>query len=113
MDSLTQADDDSLYDDNGEWRHSKEEEEEADHQSVTYQYREFLIFLVVSEPVSKQIGTGKILGTGIRKIWYRKKVSEPVSEKFDNETNSRRQDSNFLKIYNGYGHRIGTSTRNF
>ena len=59
-------------------------------------YREFFIFLVVSEPVSKKIGTGKksrnryrknlvpekSLGTGIGKIWYRKKVSEPVSKKF-------------------------------
>ena len=51
-------------------------------QSVTYRYREFFIFLVVSEPVSEQIGTGKSLGTGIGKIWYREKVSEPVSEKF-------------------------------
>ena len=46
-------------------------------QSVTYRYREFFIFLVVSEPVSE-----KSLGTGIVKIWYRKKVPEPVSEKF-------------------------------
>ena len=51
-------------------------------QSVTYRYREFFIFLVVSEPVSEKIGTGKSLGTGIGKIWYRKKVPEPVSEKF-------------------------------
>ena len=34
-----------------------------------YQYREFFIF-----------SAG--IGTGIEKIWYRKKVSEPVSEKF-------------------------------
>ena len=27
----------------------------------------------------------KSLGTGIGKIWYRKKVSEPVSEKFGTE----------------------------
>ena len=66
-------------------------------QSVTYRYREFPVsgifhFFVVLE----KIGTGKksrnryrkILvpekspGTGIGKIWYRKKVSEPVSEKF-------------------------------
>ena len=38
-------------------------------QSVTYQYREFSIFL------------GGI-GTAFEKNWYRKKVSEPVSEKF-------------------------------
>ena len=35
----------------------------------------------VSEPVSEKFGTGKSPGTGIGKIWYRKKVSEPVSEK--------------------------------
>ena len=29
--------------------------------------------LVVSEPVSEKFGTGKSLGTGIGKIWYRKK----------------------------------------
>ena len=28
-------------------------------QSVTYRYREFFIFLLISEPVSEQIGTGK------------------------------------------------------
>ena len=68
-------------------------------------YREFFIFLVVSEPASEKIGTGKksrnryrkILvpekspGTGIGKIWYRKKVSEPVSEKFDTRADYRRQ----------------------
>ena len=65
-------------------------------QSVTYRYREFSHFLVVSEPVSEKFGTGKryryryrknlvpekSIGTGIGKIWYRKKVSVPVSEKF-------------------------------
>ena len=59
-------------------------------------YWEFFIFSVVSEPVSEKIGTGKksrnryrknlvpekSIGTGIGKIWYRKKVSEPVSVKF-------------------------------
>ena len=39
----------------------------------------------VSEPVSEKFGTEKSLGTGIGKIWYRKKVSEPVSEKFGTE----------------------------
>ena len=39
----------------------------------TYRYLEFFIFLVVSESVSEKIGTGKSLGTGIGKIWYRKK----------------------------------------
>ena len=37
---------------------------------------------MVSEPESEQIGTEKSIGTGIAKIWYREKVSEPVSEKF-------------------------------
>ena len=68
-------------------------------QSVSYRYREFFIFLVVSEPVSEKIGTAKksrnryrknlvpekSLGTGIGKIEYRKKVSEPVSRKFGTE----------------------------
>ena len=92
------------------------------HQSVTYRYREFSIFLVVSEPVSEQIGTGKksrnryrknlvpekSLGTGIGKIWYREKVSEPVSEKYDTETDFCCQNLGILKIYNGYRYRIGT-----
>jgi len=30
----------------------------------------------------------KSLGTGIGQIWYRKKVSEPVSEKFGTEKNT-------------------------
>ena len=72
-------------------------------QSETYRYREFLIYLVVPEPVSEKIGTGKkyrnryrknlvpekSLGTGIGKIWYRKKVPEPVSEKFGTGKRSR------------------------
>ena len=40
---------------------------------------------MVLEPVSEKFGTGKSLGTGIGKIWYRKKVWEPVSEKFGTE----------------------------
>ena len=56
------------------------------------------IFLMVSEPVSKKFGTEKSLGTGLEKIWYRKKsrnrsrknlvpkkVPEPVSKKFSTE----------------------------
>ena len=50
---------------------------------MTYRYREFLIFLVVSEPVSEQIGT----------------------EKFDTGTEFRRQSLGILKIYNGYRYR--------
>ena len=49
--------------------------------SVAYRYQDFLFLLVVSE----KLGTGKSLGTGIGKIWYQKKVSEPVSEKFGTE----------------------------
>ena len=33
----------------------------------------------------KKLVPEKSLGTGIGKIWYRKKVSEPVSEKFGTE----------------------------
>ena len=32
--------------------------------------------------VAKKLVPEKSIGTGIGKIWYRKKVSEPVSEKF-------------------------------
>ena len=35
----------------------------------------------VSEPVSEKFGTGKSTGIGIVNIWYRKKVSIPVSFK--------------------------------
>ena len=67
---------------------------------MTYRYWEFVIFLVVSEKVGtgkkslyqywtnlipEKFSTGKSLGTGIRKNWYQKKVSEPVSEKFGTE----------------------------
>ena len=71
---------------------------------MTYRYREFPVPGIfhffggigtgigknwyrkkVSEPVSEKFGTEKSLGTGIGKIWYRKKVSEPVSEKFGTE----------------------------
>ena len=94
---------------------------------MTYRYREFSFFLVVSEPVSEKFGTGKkyryryrknlvpekSIGTGIGKIWYRKKISEPVSEKFGTGTDFRRQNLGILKIYNGYRYRIGTGTENF
>ena len=33
----------------------------------------------VSEPVSEKFGTGKSTGIGIENIWYRKKVSVSVS----------------------------------
>ena len=46
----------------------------SSHQSVTYRYREF--------PVPGIFFFFGGIGTGIGKNWYRKKVSEPVSEKF-------------------------------
>ena len=38
--------------------------------------------VVVSEPLSEQIGSGKSLGIGIGPILYREKVSESISDKF-------------------------------
>ena len=46
----------------------------AQKQSVTYRYREF--------PVPGIFHFFCGIGTGIGKYWYRKKVLEPVSEKF-------------------------------
>ena len=77
--------------------------------------------------VSEKIGTGKKSrnrypknlvpekspGTGIGKIWYRKKVSEPVSDKFGTGTYFRRQNLGILKIYKGYRYRIGAGTGKF
>ena len=61
----------------------------------TSRFRNFSIFLVVSDSVSKNFGIEKSIGFGIVKIWYRKKyriryrknlvsekVSDSVSEKF-------------------------------
>ena len=50
-------------------------------QSSTYWYREF--------PVSRIFHIFGGIGTGIKKNWYRKKVSEPVSEKFGTGKKSR------------------------
>ena len=50
-------------------------------QSVTYRYREF--------PVPGIFHFFGGIGTGIGKYWYRKKVSEPVSEKFGTGKKSR------------------------
>ena len=69
-------------------------------QSVTYRYREFFIFLVVSEPVLGKIGTGKKSRNRYRKNWYRKKVSEPVSEKFGAGADFCRQNVCIYNIYN-------------
>ena len=60
-------------------------------QSVTYRYREFPIpgifhfFWWYRNRYRKNLVPEKSLGTGIGKIWYRKKVSEPVSEKVGTE----------------------------
>ena len=39
-------------------------------------------FLVVSDSVLKKFGIEKSIGFGIKKIWYRKKVSDSVSFRF-------------------------------
>jgi len=67
------------------------------YQSVTYRYREF--------PVPGIVHFFGGIGTGIGKNWYRKKVSEPVSEKFGTGKDFRRQNFGILKIYNGYRYR--------
>ena len=45
----------------------------------------FLYFFIVSEPVSKKFGTEKSLGTGLEKIWYRKKSQNRSRKKFGTE----------------------------
>ena len=64
---------------------------------MTYRYREF--------PVPGIFHFFGGIGTGIGKNWYRKKVSEPVPEKFDTGTDFRRQNLGILKIYNEYRYR--------
>ena len=63
------------------------------HQSVTYRYREF--------PVPGMFDFFGGIGTGIGTNWYRKKISEPVSEKLNPGTDFRRQNLGSLKIFNG------------
>ena len=46
-----------------------------------YRYREFFIFWWYRNWYRKNLVLEKSLGIGIGKIWYRKKVSELVSEK--------------------------------
>ena len=48
-------------------------------QSVTYRYREFVIFLVVSEPVSEKIGSGKKSRNRYGKYLVPEKVAVSVS----------------------------------
>ena len=74
-------------------------------QSVTYRYPKFLVPGIFHFPGG--------IETGIGTNWYQKKVSEPVSEKFDTGTEFCRQNLGILKIYNGYRYRIGTGTGNF
>ena len=66
----------------------------------------------VQVPVPRIVHFSGGIGTGIGKIWYWKKVSEPVSEKFDTGTDFCRQNLGILKIYYGYRYRIGTGTEN-
>ena len=53
----------------------------------------------------KNLVPEKSLGTGIGKIWYRKKVSEPVSEKFGTGADFCCQNFGIQKISNGYRNR--------
>merc|ERR1712051_778429 len=64
-------------------------------QSVTYRYREF--------PVPGIFHFFGGIGTGIGKYWYRKKVSEPVSEKFGTGKKSRNRDRKNLVPEKGTG----------
>ena len=57
---------------------SKVQMRDGSEQSMTYRYREFFIFFVVSE----KFGTGKKSRNRYRKNLVPEKVSEPVSEKF-------------------------------
>ena len=59
--------------------------------------------------VSEKIDTGKSLGTGIGKIWYGKKVSEPVSEKFGTGADFVAKILEFRRFLIG----TGTGTGNF
>merc|ERR1719507_2108309 len=56
----------------------------------------------------KNLVPEKSLGTGIGKIWYRKKVSEPVSEKFG----TGKSTGIGIGKKNGYRYRLGTGTGN-
>ena len=59
------------------------------YQSVTYRYRELFIFWWYRNRYRNKLVPEKNLGTGIGKIWYWEKVSEPVSEKFGTEKRYR------------------------
>ena len=72
---------------------------ECRYQSVTYRYREFPV------PVFFYFFGG--IATGIGKNWYRKKVSEPVSEKFGTGKKSRNRYRKTLVPEKGLGTGIG------
>ena len=61
-----------------------------------YRYREFLIFLVVTEPSSEKIGTGKKFQN-----WYRENlVPEKIIGTIIGKLDFCRQNLGILKIYN-------------
>ena len=62
---------------------------------------------MVSEPVSEKIVPEKSLGTGIGKIWYREKVSEPVSENFGTGKKSQNRYRKNLVPEKGLGTGMG------
>ena len=66
-------------------------------QSVTHRYREF--------PVPGFFHFFGGIGTGIGTNWYRKKVSEPVSEKFGTGADFFCQHFGIRNISNGYRNR--------
>ena len=73
-----------MYDDHDEVSHWVKSEESEDCKHVFFWIflaRRSWYILKVSEPVSCILGTGKSIGIGIGKIWYRKKVSVSVSAK--------------------------------
>ena len=71
----------------------------AELQSVTFQYREL--------PVPRIVHIFGGIGTGIGKNWYRKEVSEPVSEKIGTGKKSRNRYRKNLVPEKGLGTGIG------
>ena len=82
---------------------------------MTYRYREFPVpgnfsfFWWYRNRYRKQLVPEKSFGTGIGKIWYRKKVSEPVSEKFGTGKKSRNRYRKNLVPEKSLGTGIGKS----
>ena len=73
------------------------------HQSVTYRYQEFLIFLVVYEPVSEKIGTVKKSRNQYRKNLVPERSLRTRSEKFGTGADSCRQNLEFRRFIMGTG----------